>query len=155
VKTGEANFRFPILGFTPDKDIWGFPDLNRLTSSGPRSLKENRHIGLELIDADGRRWVVRAVSCTGRAGPLLPWIIGTLLSATPQSRVELELEPLTPVTLSEMQSRACASLEAFPDYYCEDDERETVLEPLLTKIKATTDIGQVYELLQPDTFEPH
>jgi hypothetical protein len=41
MKTAEAQFHFPVLGFTPDREIWGFQDLNALISCGPRTLKDN------------------------------------------------------------------------------------------------------------------
>jgi hypothetical protein len=151
MKTAEAKFHFPVLGFTPDREIWGFQDLGTLTSCGPRTLKDNMQVGMELIDSDGRRWVVRSVRRTGRGESLLPWLISFLLS-TPQSRVEQELEELEPVSLAEVRDRACASLEAFPDDYCADDERETVLEPLLSEVRSAKSVARIYELLGLDSF---
>lgn len=75
MRTTEANINFPVLGFTPDREIWGFEDLNTLTSCGPRTLKNNMQIGMELIDAEGRRWGVRSIRRTGRDQPLLRWLI--------------------------------------------------------------------------------
>jgi hypothetical protein len=97
MKTAEANFHFPVLGFTPDKEIWGFPDLNRLTRCGPRTLKSGLQTGMELIDADGRRWIVRDVRRTGRPGSLLPWLVSIAFTGCPQSRIEHQLDPLEPV----------------------------------------------------------
>lgn len=151
MKTGQANFNFPVLGFTPDREIWGFPDLDTLTSCGPRTLKDNTQIGMELIDARGQRWAVRSVRRTGRAGSLPRWLFASLLS-TPQFRIEHELEPLEAVSLKEVQERACASLEAFPDDYCLDDERDTVLAPLMAKVRMTKSIGEIHDLLGLDSF---
>jgi hypothetical protein len=43
MKSSEVDFKFPVLGFTPDGDIWGFPDADRpvpdpdATENAPRS----------------------------------------------------------------------------------------------------------------------
>jgi len=118
MKTAEAGFRFPVLGFTPDLEIWGFQDLDRLTKCGPRTLRNNMQAGMELIDADGRRWIVRSVRKSGRTGSLL----SLLLTAVPQSRIEHELEPLQAVTLDDVRRRASAAMEAYAENYVEGDE---------------------------------
>lgn len=152
MKTAEAGFHFPVLGFTPDLEIWGFQDLNTLTSCGPRTLKENMQIGMELVDSDGRRWIVRSVTRTGRAESWLAGIVSRLLTGKPQSRIEHELEALEPLTLREVQARACASLEAFPEDYGQYDESDNVLPPLLAEVRATKDIGSLLPLLGLDSF---
>lgn len=151
MKTADAGFEFPVLGFTPDLEIWAFPDLNTLTSCGPRSLKDKMHIGMELVDATGRRWIVRSATRTGRAESWLSWAISRLLS-TPQSRVELELEMLEPLSLAEVQARVCAALEAFPEDYGQYDESDNVLAPLLAQVRATKDIASLPTLLGLDSF---
>lgn len=151
MKASEVTFQFPLLGFTPDRDMWGFQDLNTLTSCGPQSVKDNRQVGMELIDSSYRRWIVRSLTRTGRAGPFLVWLIMGLLS-TRQSRIELELEEIEPVSLSYAQSKAVAGLEAFPEFYCADDEREEVLEPLIAQVKAASSVAEIFELLGLDSF---
>ena len=152
MKTGEANFRFPVLGFTSDLNIWGFQDLDRLTRCGPRTLKEGTQIGMEFVDADGRRWKVRSVRRTGRAGSLFSLL---LPFGPPQSRIEHDLEPVEAVSIEEVHRRVCAALEAHAENYFEGDDRETEFEPLLSAVRAADSVGEIYELLQPDTFEPH
>ncbi|WP_293494857.1 hypothetical protein [Phenylobacterium sp.] len=151
MKTAEAGFEFPVLGFTPDLEIWAFSDLNTLTSCGPKALKDSMYIGMELVDATGRRWIVRSAIRTGRAESWLSSMISRLLS-TPQSRVELELETLEPLSLSEVQARTCASLEAFPEDYGQYDESDNVLAPLLAQVRATKDIASLPALLGLDSF---
>jgi hypothetical protein len=149
MKTTEANFRFPVLGFTTDLQIWGFQDLDRLTRCGPRTLKEDMQRGMELIDAGGRRWAVRSIRRTGRAGSLL----SLLLPFGPaQSRIEHELEALEPVTLEEVRRRARQATETFMENY--NDEERAEFEQLLVAVGRAANIAEVYDLLQPDTFEP-
>jgi hypothetical protein len=152
MKTGEANFRFPVLGFTSDLNIWGFQDLDRLTRCGPRTLKEDTQIGMEFVDADGRRWKVRSVRRTGRAGSLFSLL---LPFGPPQSRIEHELDPMHAVSIEEVRHQVCAAMEAHAENYFEGDERETEFEPLLSAVRTARSVRELYELLQPDTFEPH
>jgi hypothetical protein len=151
MKTREADCRFPVLGFTPDREIWGFPDLDTLTSCGPRTLRDNSQSGMELVDIEGRCWVVRSVRRTGRGEPLLAWLISHLLS-TPQSRIEHELDAMPALTLDDVKARVCVSLEAFPQDYCHADERDTVFAELLESVRAAKDIATIHELLGLDSF---
>lgn len=151
MKTAEANFHFPVLGFTPDKEIWGFEDLNSLTSCGPRTLKDNMQLGMELIDADGKRWVVRSVRRIGRAESLLRTLIDAVLTASPQSRIEQELDELTPVSFAEIRDRACVSMEKNWECYCHFNEREE-FEPRLAEVRSAKSVAQIFELMGLDSF---
>jgi hypothetical protein len=105
----------------------------------------------ELIDADARRWRVLSIRRTGRAGSLLSllWIFGP-----PQSRIEQELEPLPSASLAEVQQRARDAMElSREDYYGDDGQAE--YRSTLRKIGKTRSISKLYDLLQPDTFEPY
>lgn len=67
------------------------------------------------------------------------------------------IEPLEPVSFEEVQRRTCAAIEAHADNYCHftaEEEWETAIEPLLAEVKRTRKIADIYDLLQPDTFEP-
>jgi hypothetical protein len=150
MKSSEAGFRFPVLGFAPDREIWGFPDLDRLTKCGPRTLKERAQHGMELVDSDGQRWRVMSVRRVGRAGSVLSllWIFGP-----PQSRIEHDLEPMPVVSLAEVQDRARTAFEGSQvDYYGDEGQAEYM--SALRKIGKTRSIAQIYDLLQPDIFEP-
>jgi hypothetical protein len=150
--SSEAGFSFPVLGFTPDRENWGFPDLDRLTKCGPRTLRENMQNGMELIDASGRRWQVLSIRRTGRAGSVLSLLPGF---GPPQSRIEQELEELPGVSLTEAQQRARESLKTFRSDYTGFDGDEAEFSSLLERVGQTRSITELYELLQPDTFEPY
>jgi hypothetical protein len=105
---------------------------------------------MELIDAEGRHMVVRSVRRTGRAGSLL-----SSLLPPAQSRIEHELEPLEPVSLEDAQARVCAAMQAHPDFWCEDDERDTVLPRRLAEVKATTSIAGIHDVLGLDSFHAY
>jgi len=152
MKTADASLRFPVLGFTTDLEIWGFPDLDRLTKCGPRTLKEGKQVGMELVDADGRRWVVRSLHRTGRAGSFLSLL---LIFGPPQSRIEQDLEPMPPLSVDEVRRRAHTAMETHSTSYLEGEDPEIEFKPLLAKVGKATSVAEIYDLLQPDTFEPY
>ena len=148
----EVIFRFPLLGFTSDLEIWGFQNMDQLTKCGPRTLKEGIQIGMELIDADLRRWKVVSVRRTGRAGSI--WSL-LLPFGPPQSRIEHDLEPMEAISIDELRLKVCSALERHAEDYFQGDERETEFEPLLSSARSAGSVSEIYDLLQPDTFEPH
>ncbi len=152
MKSIEADFSFPVLGFSRDRENWGFPDLDRLTKCGPQTLKENMQDGMELIDANGRRWRVRSIRRTGRTGSLLDLLPGF---GPPQSRIEQELETLPSLSLAEVQQRARESLETFRSDYTGFEGGEVEFNSLLEKVSEARSITELYALLQPDTFESY
>ncbi len=154
MKTADAGLVFPVVGFTPDIEIWGFPDLDALTSCGPRTLKEDLARGMELIDTTGRRWRVISVRRVGRAGPLWRWLIDAVLS-TPQNRIEHDLEALSPLTLSDVQERCCEVVKARASDWCGEPEQDVEIPRLLAKVRGTKAIAELPELLGLDTFESY
>lgn len=150
--TSEVDFAFPVLGFTPDKEIWGFPDLNRLTRCGPSTVPQGRQIGMELVDAKGRRWIVRAVERVGPAEPFFKNLLNALLS-TPQTRIVQHLDTAEPLSIAAVQDKACASLEAFPEDYALYEPED--LAAMLAKVRKTRSVKALFELLTPDTFEAY
>ncbi len=149
MNSSEIKFTYPVLGFSSDGDLYGFPDLDRLTKCGPRTLEDRWHIGMELVDDRLKRWRVLSVRRTGRAGSLLGllWIFGP-----PQSRVEFELVDMPPISMKEVQERACKAMEhQKEDYYGEDGQKE--YEDTLKNIGETNSARELYNLLNPDTFE--
>ena len=60
------NLKFPILGFTTDDDVWGFPSLHKFGLCGPRTIKNDMQRGMEIVDGDGRRYWVREIRKLGR-----------------------------------------------------------------------------------------
>ena len=152
MKTAQADIQFPVIGFTPDGDLWGFPNRNALTESGPRTVKERTPVGMELVDADGRRWVVRDMWRLGRDKPLLPWLFWTLMTATPGSRIDYELEPLAPLSLPEVKARMKAGIEVHPLNWCNPSEVETEIPARLAEVDAAESIAGLFEVLGLDWF---
>jgi hypothetical protein len=151
VTSAEAGFQFPVLGFTSDLAIWGFKDLDRLTRCGPMTLKDGLQNGMELVDAELRRWRVLAVRRTGRAGSFL----SLLLPFGPaQSRIDHELEPMNPMSIEEVRLRIRAGIAAHEENY-HQGERDAEFQALLDAVMRAPSVRSLYETLQPDTFEPY
>ena len=149
MRTGDIDWKFPILGFTPDGDIWGFPDLEALTVCGPKTLKDNMQADMELVDAAGQSWRVLSVRRTGAADTFLQRLmfLGKRLW-----RIEHELEALPAVGLAATLERVCKGMEAFPGYWCVDEEDSDELQALQSKVRAVTSFAGVHEVLGLDWF---
>ena len=107
--------------------------------------------GMELVDAEGRRWRVLSIRRTGRAGSLLGFL---RIFGQPQSRIEHDLEPLTPFSLAEVQQRTRSSVETCSVDYM-DGGGDSHYQSLLSAIPRTRSVSEIYDLLQPDTFESY
>lgn len=150
--SSDAGLSFPVLGFTPDGENWGFPDLDRLTRCGPGTLKENLQDGMELVDAEARRWRVKGIRRTGRAGSILSLLPGF---GPPQSRIEHDLEALPDLSLAQVREKARESLEKFRSDYTGYDGDEAEFGLLLQNVAQARSVSELYTLLQPDTFESY
>jgi hypothetical protein len=155
VRSSEVDFQFPVLGLSTDNDAWGFPDLKGLTTCGPKTLRDRMQEGMELIDISGSRWRVNSVKSLGRADSIFTRWLMVLLTGVPQFRIEQELEALPGVSLEGVQEKVCAAMEAHPEFWCEDDERDTVLPKRLAEVRATGNIAAIHEVLGLDTFEAY
>ncbi|MDP3747164.1 MAG: hypothetical protein Q8Q88_08970 [Phenylobacterium sp.] len=151
MKTAQADFRFPVLGFTTDSDVWGLSDLDALATCGPPTLAEGLQVRMELVDAEGRRWIVNSVLHTGRAGSLL----SRLMPGPAPLRIEHELELLAPLSLTDVQARVCEAMRAHPDFWCEDEERDTILPARLAEVTAAAAIADIHEVLGLDSFHAY
>jgi hypothetical protein len=151
----EIEFEFPLLGISSDADLWGFPDARSLSICGPRTVRENMQVGMELIEPSGRRWVVRSVRRRGRAGNLLSWMVTAVLSGVPQSRIEHEVEAMPSAKLADVKQRVVNAMRMHPDFWCEPDEFDTVLPQRLAEVQAIRAIREVHDILGLDTFEAY
>ena len=109
-------------------------------------------IGSEFIDADLRRWVVRAMPVIRNAHP---WFLRplTYLASGPFYRVDHELEALEPISLEEVKRRIRAWMQANSPEWSPDDDLDEVISANVADLEAATSITEIYERFQPDTFE--
>jgi len=120
----------PAVGFQRDGNIACFPDRESLIRTDSWTLKTGDYDGMELVDACGASWRVRAVKLLGRDGPLwrrpIDFICGYGF------HIELDLEPLPPVPFRELVERICRTAAAHPDFFYDEEigAGEGRLEPL-------------------------
>jgi hypothetical protein len=145
------NLRFPMLGFTTDGDLWGFPSLDLFGRCGPRTIKDDMQRGMEIVDSDGRRYRVRSIRKLGRYGSLPVWFLKSLVS-TPQYRIQHDLEPMATLSLEEIKRRAAACVEACPLHWSEEADFDTVLVDYLDKVRACGSVAEIFEVLGLDWF---
>jgi len=141
------DFAFPLFCFTHDSDIWQVSDRFELTTCGPETLETGIQLGMEMVDVDGKTWKVTAVEHVGYAP--FRW---SKLFAPRMKRVDHVLEAGAPWTLAMTQDRVCASMDAFPEYFCEPSEFETVLVERKAEVRAARSIADIHHLIGPDYF---
>ena len=155
MKASQTSFRFPLLGFTPDPNLgefgYVFPDLESLTVCRAYTLKLGMPDGLELVDAGGARWKVRAVEKVRRYGPLASWLIAATLNWQ-RYLVDYDLEPLPAMTLAEVKDRVCAEVQVFGDLDDYNEEHEAETAARIARIRAAKTIARVAELADWDGF---
>lgn len=151
MNASEAQLQFPVLGLSADNDVWGFWDMDGLTVCGPKTLKEGLQDGMELIDADGKRWRVEGIRMIK---PLEAWWkrLFTWILYPPGYRIEQMLTPMEPLGLEAVQERVCSAMQTFPLYWCEEEDIGTVLVERLAEVRATTSIAAIHDVLGLDTF---
>jgi hypothetical protein len=104
--------------------------------------------GMEIVDIDRRRWLVRSIRRTGRGESLLIWLLSHAFSTLP-SRIEHELEEKPPISLDEVKGRVCANIVAFPQDYSDiDDHTAETIEAVRTARSAV----EIHDLLGLDGF---
>jgi hypothetical protein len=136
----DAGMTFPVLGFTPDGDVWGFPGPGELTECGPATLKEGLYVGLELI--------VRAATRVG-AIPLK----SLLHVFSPRlNRVRLEVAEETAVTLEAAKGRVCTAIDAFPQFWSEDVDDPAELLERRRDVLLANSFAEIHEKLGLDWF---
>lgn len=62
---------------------------------------------------------------------------------------------MPPLSVDEIRRRACAAMEAHAINYLEGDDPDIEFKPLLAKVGKARTVAEIYDLLQPDTFESH
>ena len=148
------NLKFPILGFTTDDDVWGFPSVHEFGLCGPRTIKNDMQRGKEIVDGDGRRYRVRSIRKLGRYRALPIWFLKSLLT-TPQYRIAHDLEPLGPLSLEEIKQRVHVCMRAHPLYWSEEADFDTVLVEQLANAEACRSVAEIFEVLGLDWFQSY
>ncbi len=140
---------FPLLCFTKDGDVWAVRDEFELTTCGPQTLADGMQIGMDIVDAAGHCWRVKSVRHVGY--PPLTWRSFRPFLARLR-RIEHEFEVMPGLTLEETQDRVCTALEAFPEYWCELEDKDSVLPERKDDVRRTRSIAEIHDVLGLDWF---
>ena len=143
------DFAYPLLCFTKDGDVWAVSDEFELTTCGPQTLASGLQVGMDLVDAAGHCWRVKSVRHIGYP-PLSRRSFRPFLARL--RRIEHEFESMPSLSLEEAQDRVCAALEAFPEYWCELEDKDTVLPERKADIRRTRSIAEIHDVLGLDSF---
>lgn len=85
----QAGMKAPVLAFLPDDDVFPFDALGLLFGKARWLAQQDRHVGIEIVDSDERRWAVTGL-CPGEAPKKRWWQLG----APAEPVDDIELQPL-------------------------------------------------------------
>jgi hypothetical protein len=148
VKSSDVEFAYPVLGITPDSDLWAFCDKGEMTTCGKLTLQDDMQKDMDLIDAQGGSW--RVVSLLRLGGVGLSYGLSCFLAGV--SRVEHDLRPLPRVNLEDVKARVCACMAARPEDWIWPD---VGLPERLAEVEAVTSIAGIHEVLGLDHFRAY
>lgn len=161
---------FPALAFRRDVGPYAVPGRERLTyfldaedfaTCTGWELRYGERLGMELADSDGRCWRVLSVVDLGVAKPfwerVLRFLLRQSLHGLDQQLVEIE-----PLTVDQLKARACASIQANPDDWRDDEaiagepgparEELDLLDELKAKAMAARTLHQLINALYNEEF---
>lgn len=161
---------FPALAFRRDVGRDPVPGRERLAlffneedfaTSTMWGIQRGERLGMELADSDGRCWRVLSVVDLGVVGSfwerVLRFLLRQSLHGLDQQLVEIE-----PLTLDQLKARACASIQANPDDWRDDEaiagevdpprEEQDLLDELKAKAMAAQTLHQLMNALYNEEF---
>ncbi|KKC27972.1 hypothetical protein [Sphingomonas sp. SRS2] len=150
-QASETPFRYPVLSMDSSGYVSGFANLHNLTQLVPHAFKSGQYEGMELIDSNERRWIVRSGKKIGRA---TRWgLLDILLFNPPNLRVAYELEELPPLSLDEIKERAITSEREFSFGEYEADGETAQFDALLARIRAARNVAGIFKTLSLDEVQ--
>lgn len=154
----EANFTFPVLVFTKTLETYGAPSLRTLTR-WTKSAVENADtvIGMELVDAAKKQFVVRDVQVVGEWKSFPPAKVRRLLGWRVDYEVSLTLERSPRMTFKEIKQRVRDCIVDKPAFYLMNYDPENDLAENAEMIAAIDDVdslpGVLKELAAMGSFQ--
>jgi len=129
VKASDVDFRYPAVGFSRTQGLVGYDDFQSMTRCHPGLIENGDLIGMEIIDNDRRRWIVRSVILKQPLAKRRWWHI---FRSPPYPDFDLELEEAAPISLDDLKRRFLAEAEV------EDPEDEKA-------VRAAPDLATMIE----------
>ena len=148
IRSSKAEFSFPVLGITLDRDLWGFHNRDELNTCGRQTLRDKLQQDMELVDAVGARWRVLGVHRIGGVGLSL----GLSCFLARVSRIDQDLERLAPFTLEQVKERVCSCMRDRPEDWIWPD---VTLEQRLAEVTGLDSIAGVHDVLGLDHFRAY
>jgi hypothetical protein len=168
----DADLTFPLLAFTNNLEVVGVEKLSDLTCWGNSALyTADKELGMELVDAQGKRVVVRDIQILKELKffPFPKWL--DWLNRQTSCEVNLIVEATSPLTLADMKARVREIIVDKPEIYClnyspENDLPENAefvagaddiesLTGVLAEFDAIQDFDELYRTAAVDTFNAY
>jgi hypothetical protein len=154
----DANLVFPVLAFTSNFEVIGVDNLSDLTSWSNSALyAADYELGMELVDVEGKRVVVRDIQIIKeyRIFPF-PKILNWLNRQT-GCHVNLIVDAASPLTFSDLKARVRAIIIDKPEIYCLNYNPENDLPENAEEVAAIDDVDSLPAVLAGfdliDTFD--
>ncbi len=144
----DANLIFPVLAFISNFEVVGADNLSDLTHWGNSELyTADYELGMELVDAEGKRVVVRDIQIVKeRKAFRLPKILDWL-SWRAGYEVNLIVDPASPLTFAEIKARVREIIIDKPEIYCLNYNPENDLPENAEQIAAIDDVDSLPAVL--------
>ena len=96
----QAGVQAPLLAFVPDDDVFPFETFVHLLAKARWWVGQDRHVGIEIVDRTGSRWVMSRLTET--EGPRRKW---WQFGVPAGPRLDIEVEPRDPEPFAETRGR--------------------------------------------------
>ena len=156
---------FPALAFRRDVGPYAVPGRERLTwfldpedfsTCTSWELKHGERLGMVLADSGGRCWKVLTVVDLGVVRPFWERAFRFLMRQS-MHRIDQRLVEIDPLALDQVKERACASIEANPDDWRDDEaiagengpprEEQDMLDELQEAVRTAQTLPQLINAL--------
>ena len=168
----DADLKFPVLVFTNKLEVLGATNLKELVHWDNRALENaDQEIGMELVDVEGKRFVVKDIKIVGERAPFPSIKVRKFLGWPIFYVANLVVEAASPLTLEEAKARVAEVIRDKPELYClnyrpENDAPEVAeeiaqiddvdsLSQVLAELDAVRDRHDLYQLSALETLDEY
>jgi hypothetical protein len=144
----DAGLAFPVLAFTSNFEVIGADNLEDLTSWSNSALyTADYELGMELVDAEGKRVVLRDIQIIKEIRFFPFPIFLNWLNPQTGSNVDLIVEPEASLTFAEIKARVREIIIDKPEIYCLNYNPENDLPENAEQIAAIDDVDSLPAVL--------
>lgn len=122
-------FKYPLFAFGRDvgrnaqagrETVTWFGDDEDVSTCKGWDLKHGARMGMILVDPTGRCWEIVGVKDLGIVGSVLGRIVRFVFQQNDHA-IEMDLAERPPMSLDQVKDRVCASIDANPDDWRDDE----------------------------------